>query len=105
MSKPGKQGSEATQFKKGNSGNPGGITAEERQKRDALRLWLTEETPEKGKAAYLKALEDGNPAIIKDWADRMFGKVKEHVELSGDADAPLLNATLEQILEIVRSGK
>ena len=103
--KSSKQGSEATRFQKGQSGNPGGLTSEERQARDALRLWLAKDTVAIGKVAYLQALEDGNPAIIKDWADRMFGKVKEHVELSGDAEAPLLAATLEQVLEIVRSGK
>lgn len=90
MSKTSKQGSEATRFQKGQSGNPGGITADERQARDALRKWLCTETMEEGKKAYRQALADGNPAIIKDWADRLLGKVKERVELAEDPDAPLL---------------
>jgi hypothetical protein len=87
-----KQGSETTQFQKGASGNPGGLTSEERQARDALRKWLAAETLEEGKAAYRQALLDGNPAIIKDWADRLLGKVKERVALEdgeGNAVSPL----------------
>lgn len=44
---------------KGGALNPGGMTAEARQARAALQLWLeSNDTAAKGKAAYLKALDD-----------------------------------------------
>lgn len=86
--------------------NPGGFSAHERQARHVLRLWLASEMLEKGKAAYAKALDDGNPAIIKDWADRLMGKVKERVELSEDADAPLLGGwSLNDVLKALQASR
>lgn len=92
---------------KGGALNPGGFTAEEREARDALRKWLSgDEMRTAGKDAYAKALREGNAAIIKDWADRMFGKVKEHLELSEDPDAPLnphTQVTIEELKAIARA--
>ena len=86
--------------------NPGGLTAEERQARDALRKWLCVETMEEGKAAYRQALSDGNPAIIKDWADRLLGKVKERVEMSEDPDAPMLGGwSLTDVLAALTAAR
>ena len=86
--------------------NPGGTTKEERQARDALRLWLATEMVEEGKVAYRKAISDGNPAIIKDWADRLLGKVKERVEVSDDPDAPLLGGwSLNDVLKALSASR
>jgi hypothetical protein len=107
---PSKQASEPHQFKPGVSGNPGGLTALEREARDAIRQALAEpEMRQIGLSAYKHLLEEGNPLIVKDFVDRVAGKVKERVEVSGDSDnplAPLLKAgTLAELLELVRSGK
>lgn len=92
---------------KGGALNPGGMTAEQKEARAVLQLWLESEgTAERGKAAYLKALDDGNAAIIKDWADRTLGKVKERVEHSSDPDAPVLTGwTLQDVLEALAAAR
>lgn len=92
---------------KGGALNPGGMTADERQKRAVLNLWLEEEVPtEKGKAAYLKALDDGNASVILDWANRRLGKVKERVELSDDPDSPVLTGwTLADVLKALAAAR
>ncbi len=87
--KPSKQGPEATQFHKGQSGNPGGLTSDEREARDAVRQALAGHLRAKGLAAYERLLDADNPLIVKDFMDRLAGKVKERVELSGDPDSPL----------------
>ncbi len=90
--------------------NPGGLSKAEREARDAVRLLFATKGAtglhDEGIAAYRRCLQADNPAIVKDFMDRLAGPVKSRVEVSDDPDAPpLFNATLEQILEIVRSGK
>lgn len=82
-------GSAATQFKTGNKANPGGLTEDEREARDAVRKALSGDLRQVGLKAYRRLLEADNPVIVKDFMDRVAGKVKERVELSGDPDAPV----------------
>lgn len=87
----------------GSTGNAGGLTPEQRQARDALGKWLCDaEQVCAGKAAYLRLLEADNPVIVKDFMDRIAGKVKEQLELSGDGQRPLLGMTPRDILEALR---
>ena len=105
---PSTQNPEGHRWKKGQSGNPGGITSEERKARDAIRLWITTDMLEKGKAAYARLLEADNPVIAKDFMDRIAGKVKEHVALEdpdGNPLSALSGATLAQLLEILSKLK
>lgn len=85
--------------------NPGGMTTQQRQARDALNRWLCEEPQiARGKEAYLRLLDEGNPVIVKDFMDRVAGKVKEHVEVTGDGTQPLTFSVLtrEEMLAIAR---
>ena len=80
-------------FQKGSSGNEGGLTPEEREARDWVRKQLAAvETRAAGMAAYRALLDDKNPLIVKDFMDRVVGKVKEHVEIGAD----------DGLLELVR---
>ena len=88
--------------------NAGGMTSAAREARDAMGLWLCAEPQvETGKAAYLSLLQEGNPVIVKDFMDRVAGKVKEHVEVSGDGVAPewLKDLTGAAVLAIARGEK
>ena len=73
--------------------NPGGLTVDERSARDALRKALAgEDMRTIGLAAYKRCLEADNPVIVKDFMDRVLGKVKERVTLEddeGNAISPL----------------
>jgi hypothetical protein len=81
--KPTKQGPEATRFTPGQSGNPGGLTKEERSARDVLRKALSEPATLKlGLDAYKQLLLDCNPIIVKDFMDRVAGKPTQPVEHS-----------------------
>jgi hypothetical protein len=88
--------------------NPGGLTSEQRQARDALNRWLCDDPQiEAGKAAYLQLLRGDdenppNPVIVKDFMDRVAGKVKEHVELSGDAERPLAGLSADAIIAALK---
>lgn len=89
----------------GGTPNPGGITKEQRAARDALNLWLCAEPQmEKGRAAYLRCLEDGNPVIVKDYMDRVAGKVKDVVEHQGEGPNLLADVTREVILKLAAGG-
>lgn len=81
--------SEDTQFGPGKKGNPGGMSLLEREARDVVRQALSGPLRAVGLAAYQRLLESDNPLIVKDFMDRVAGKVKERVELSEDPDAPL----------------
>jgi hypothetical protein len=87
---------------KSGSANPGGMTTEARAARDAMNLWLCAEPQiEAGKSAYLELLVGDvdtppNPVIVKDFMDRVAGKVKEQVELSGDAAGGVF--TFDQVM-------
>lgn len=86
--------------------NPGGLTALEREARDAIRQALSGELREVGLRAYQRCLEADNPLIVKDFMDRVAGKVKERVEVSGDPDAPsnpFQFLSIEELKAIARS--
>ncbi len=93
--------------------NPGGLTQAERAARDLMRRELgSPDMFQAWRAGYLAQLMEQNPLILKDYADRVGGKPKERVEVSGDAPDWLANlaeklkdATLEQVLELARSEK
>lgn len=93
---------------KSGAANPGGMTWEQRQARDALNLWLCADAQvARGKEAYLRLLDEGNPVIVKDFMDRVAGKVKESVEVTGDGGQPLALTVLtrEEVLAIARGEK
>ncbi len=83
--------------------NPGGMTREQRQARDAMGQWLCA-APQVArlKESYLALLSEQNPLIVKDCMDRVAGKVKEQVELSGDSERPLAGLSAEDIIAALR---
>lgn len=91
--------------------NPGGITKEQRAARDALNRWLCESPQvEAGKTAYLTLLKGNgdtppNPVIVKDFMDRVAGKVKERLELSEDEERPLIGLTVDRIIAELRGER
>ena len=89
---------------KSGSANPGGMTVEMRQARDAMQLWLCDKPQvDKAREAYVALLEEKNPVIVKDFMDRVAGKVKEQVELSGDNERPLAGLSAEAIIAALRA--
>lgn len=94
-------------IKPGENRNPGGMTKEQRAARDLLNADLrSPEMHSAWKKSYLAALEDGNALILKDYADRIGGKVKESIELSEDPDAPvnpLRALTVEELKAVARA--
>jgi hypothetical protein len=106
--KPTKKGPELTgRIQKGETRNPGGLTADERAARDTIRKALA--SPEmfsSWRRGYLSQLEQENPLILKDYADRVGGKPKDRVELSEDPDSPLSphgQLTIEELKAIARA--
>lgn len=89
--------------------NPGGLTAVEREARDAIRSALATTGMRKlGLAAYRRLLKAANPLITKDFMDRLAGKPKDRVQIEdgeGNAVNPFRGVGLDQILEAIRSGK
>ena len=89
--------------------NLGGLNADERAARDAVRaILMGEDMRELGVAAYKRLLQADNPLIVKDFFDRVVGKVKEHVELTGEMGEglrALRDATFEQLVTLVKAGK
>ena len=72
-------------WKKGQSGNPGGICKREAQERDAARkLLLTEERDVRWRDAYDAEIEKGNSVILVDYGNRRLGKP---VDLLAEVDA------------------
>ncbi len=99
---------EDTQFgaASGNKRNDGGLTALEREARDAVRQALSGPLRAVGMAAYERLLMADNPVIVKDFMDRLAGKVKERVEVSQDPDAPvnpLAQLSLEYLEAVARA--
>lgn len=93
-------------FKKGQSGNPGGMTPEQAEAKRVLAKWLG--GPEMSKAfkdAYRNALDSGNATIIVDYANRLMGKVKEEVELSESEERPFKGAAIEKLLALADALK
>lgn len=81
-------------FQKGQSGNPAGLTKEAKAARAVLRLELEgEEARAEFLLAYRQAIRDGNVQILIDYANRVMGKPKEALEVSGpDGSAVSLDA-------------
>lgn len=76
-------------FGEGQKGNPGGLTADERAARDALRQALaSDDMRELGLKAYRQLLQEGNPVIVKDFMDRVAGKAVERVQLEEPTEVP-----------------
>lgn len=90
----------------GGAANPGGMTKEQREARDAIRTWLASPAMRaKGMAAYERCLDADNPVIVKDFMDRLAGKVKEQLEVTGDGTSVLAGLTKEQLLAMARGEK
>lgn len=87
-------------FKKGDPArNPGGLTVEEREARDILRKALAApKFRDAWQDAYFAAIEERNPVILKDYADRVLGKAKEMVEVSGPEGTPVLTGVKPEVL-------
>ena len=85
--------------------NPGGLTSEARVARDILQNALRTPTLfHEWLVAYRKEINAGNSIILKDYADRVGGKVRELAAVDGDTNNPLaalVNASVEQLLAIV----
>ncbi len=65
--------------------NPGGLTALEREARDAVRQALSGPLRAVGLAAYERLLLADNPTIVSDFMNRLAGKVKERVSIEDEA--------------------
>ncbi len=88
-----------TKFKTGQKGNPGGFTREQRAARDIVQSYLvSSETLSKGLDAYVRLINADNPLIVKDFMDRVAGKVKENIELAGD-----VNVVLSELHERIKT--
>lgn len=92
---------------KGGALNPGGMTAEQKAFRALMQADLsTDEMRQTWKTAYRQAMADGNAPVLLDYANRMLGKPKERVELSGDEDnpvSPFSGLTLEHLQAVARA--
>lgn len=97
-------------IQKGETRNPGGMTKEQREARDLLNADLRKpEVYKEWLLSYRSMLKAENAVILVDYANRVGGKPKEHVEVTGDADDPVVAAvrdmTKAEMLALVRSGK
>ena len=83
--------------------NAGGLTPEARMVRDGMLAWIgSPEMQAAFKSSYKGLLEEQNPIITKDCAERLMGKVKDIVEHQGDAPMRLTMLTREEILAIAK---
>lgn len=91
-------------FRKGTSGNPGGRTADEIRAARALNEALREpELIKVGIEAYKALLEGKNPAIVKDFMDRIGGKAADRIELSPAESGPMLSGlTVDELRELLK---
>ncbi len=88
------------QFKKGNSGNPGGLTEAERAARDLMRKALSDpDMVAAWKVAYTSQLVNENPIILKDFADRVGGKPKDTGEDESANGTAALVALLKALIQ------
>ena len=82
--------------------NPGGLTSEQHQARQALNLWLCAEPQlKKGKASYLRLLQGDdetppNPVIVVDFMNRVGGKVKEQLEVAAEEGLTIVIQSLSK---------
>ncbi len=62
------------------------------------KLLLSTDSILAGMASYMRLVKADNPLIVKDFMDRVAGKVKEHVEISSDQDTPAhMRLSIEEI--------
>jgi hypothetical protein len=94
----------STSFGKGQSGNPGGGTAEQAEAKRILAQYLTDKpNVEAFWAAYKAAGEGGNASILIDWANRLMGKVKDESEVT--LNRPLSDAETEDLKALLKLKK
>lgn len=91
-------------IQKGETRNPGGMSKEQRAARDLFNRDLSHPTRyRKFLEAYDAQIEAGNPVILKDYADRVGGKVKELIEVNDvterDTTPPLTNDQRRDLLK------
>jgi hypothetical protein len=92
----------ATQWKPGQSGNPGGLPKDDVSR--AIARAAFENDPAALIKAFQGALRRGNAYTFKELADRAYGKVKDRVEHSGamrfeGLSSAELDARLEELLK------
>lgn len=94
-------------FQPGNRANPGGMTAEQRRARDLLNAELnTDDMRKRWVVAYSKAIDDGVAPILIDYCNRILGKPKEAIELSGkDGDDIRVASSREERLALLTALK
>lgn len=89
--------------------NPGGKSSEDRAAADAIRNMLAAPTfLEAWREGYLNQLVAENPIILKDYADRVAGKAKERVELTGKDGKdlnPLTDISTEELRAWIASKR
>lgn len=91
-------------FKKGNSGNPGGLTKEQREARDLIRELLTGEAEAVHKALMTR-IREGSDVLIKYAHEQLHGKApdKLEAEVSKTPD-PFAELTVEELRALVKRG-
>jgi hypothetical protein len=93
-------------FMPGQSGNPGGMTSHQAAVRRDLLTWLSSEPVTAAfKKSLLALIEEKNPTIMAAVGDRLMGKVKVHVEVSGDPEQPLAPLDTQAIIDALTKGK
>lgn len=98
MSRPPRNPTGKGGFRAGQSGNPSGRSAEEVAAAKALNAALrADDMRVVGLKAYRELLEQRNPVIVKDFVDRVAGKAREIVEVSGPEGSPLSGLTTEEL--------
>lgn len=71
-----------------------------------MLAWIASEPVDAAfKKSYLAKLEEGDVTVLIDCANRLMGKVKEKVEVSGEEGRPLLGITKEELLAVLKGQK
>ena len=96
--------SPSTRFQKGNSGNPGGMTKEQREARDAVRRKLADDADEVHDAL-LALIRERNPAAVVYAHGLLHGKDPLELKHSGGFDNPATPITTEKLLAIAEATK
>lgn len=102
MAKRGPKGPNSTSFKKGSSGNPGGLTKDQREARDWIRDSLKGER-DAVHAALIELVNNGNPQAIIYAHQVLHGKEPDRSELSikNDSGELLKGLTPDGIASLV----
>ena len=100
-------GIERKGFKKGQSGNEGGMTKHQAARRSALRAWLfSDPITEAWKKSLLAKVEDGDEGIIKWVGDHLLAKAPaadEDLDALRESGRPLAGKTGDEILAALRA--